>query len=175
VYQLSPLCYFVIDLCECSPCRTYFFRHHRLARQICHYQLFRKKLQQNILPKNSTEVSSLAAHNNGQLYKKAMPSRAPAQVQNDKAVLICSYAVGDRVLIYYTPGETESGRKLRVPWIGPYRITERHSAVGYSAVSKWEGKTARVHVTHLKAIPDGRKVDTSAPEQGLWPDVRRVL
>jgi hypothetical protein len=38
---------------------------HRLASQICHNQLFRKKLQQNILPMNSTEVSSLAAHNTG--------------------------------------------------------------------------------------------------------------
>jgi hypothetical protein len=36
---------------------------HRLASQICHYQLFRKKLQQNILRMMSTEVSSLAAHN----------------------------------------------------------------------------------------------------------------
>jgi hypothetical protein len=35
----------------------------RLASQICHNRLFRKKLQQNILPMNSTEVSSLAAHN----------------------------------------------------------------------------------------------------------------
>jgi hypothetical protein len=96
-------------------------------------------------------------------------------VQYDKAVQMFSYAVGDRVLIYHTPGEMESGRKLRVPWIGPYRITERHSAVGYSAVSELEGKTARVHVNRLKAVPDGREVDTSAPEQGLWPDVRRVL
>jgi hypothetical protein len=55
------------------------------------------------------------------------------------------------------------------------RITERHSAVGYSAVSELKGKTARVHVNRLKAVPDGRKVDTSAPEQGLWPDVRHVL
>jgi hypothetical protein len=88
---------------------------------------------------------------------------------------MCSYAVEDRVLIYHTPGETESSRKLRVPWIGPYRITERHSAVGYSSVSELEGKTARVHVNRMKAVPDGREVDTSAPEQGLWPDVRRVL
>jgi hypothetical protein len=110
-----------------------------------------------------------------QLYKKAMRSRAAAQVQYDKAVQMCSYAVGDKVLIYHTPGETESGRKLRVPWIGPYRITERHSAVGFSAVSELEGKTARVYVNRLKAVPDGREVDMSAPEQGLWPDVRRVL
>jgi hypothetical protein len=38
-----------------------------------------------------------------------------------------------------------------------------------------EGKTARVHVNRFKAVPDGREVDASAPEQGLWPDVRRVL
>jgi hypothetical protein len=42
-------------------------------------------------------------------------------------------------------------------------------------VSELEGKTARVHVNRLKAVSDGREVDTSAPEQGLWPDVRRVL
>jgi hypothetical protein len=42
-------------------------------------------------------------------------------------------------------------------------------------VSELEGKTARVHVKHLKAVPDGREADSSAPEQGLWPDVRRVL
>jgi hypothetical protein len=36
---------------------------HRLASQICHNRLFRKKLQQNILRMVSTEVSSLAAHN----------------------------------------------------------------------------------------------------------------
>jgi hypothetical protein len=36
---------------------------NRLASQICHNRLFRKKLQQNILRMISTEVSSLAAHN----------------------------------------------------------------------------------------------------------------
>jgi hypothetical protein len=35
---------------------------NRLASQICHNRLFRKKLQQNILPMISTEVSSLATH-----------------------------------------------------------------------------------------------------------------
>jgi hypothetical protein len=35
---------------------------NRLASQICHNRLFRKKLQQNILPMISTEVSSLAEH-----------------------------------------------------------------------------------------------------------------
>jgi hypothetical protein len=38
-----------------------------------------------------------------------------------------------------------------------------------------EGKTERIHVNRLKAGPDGREVDASAPEHGLWLDVRRVL
>jgi hypothetical protein len=109
-------------------------------------------------------VAQRLAELHGQLYKKAMRSRAVAQVQYDKAVKMCSSAVGYRLLIYHTPGETESGRKLRVPWIGPCRITERHSAVGYSAVSELDGKTARVYVNRWKAVPDGREVDTSAPE-----------
>jgi hypothetical protein len=36
---------------------------NRLASQICQNRHFRKKVQQNILPMISTEVSSLAAHN----------------------------------------------------------------------------------------------------------------
>jgi hypothetical protein len=82
------------------------------------------------------DVAQWLAEVHGQLYKKAMRRRAAAQVQYDKAVKMCSHAVGDKVLIYHTPGETESGRKLRVPYRGHYRITERNSAVGYSAMSE---------------------------------------
>jgi hypothetical protein len=32
-----------------------------------------------------------------------------------------------------------------------------------------------VRVNRLKAVLNGREVDAPAPEQGLWPDVRRVL
>jgi RNase H-like domain found in reverse transcriptase len=41
---------------------------NRLAGQICHNRLFRKKLQHNSLPMISTEVPSLAAHKNGVLH-----------------------------------------------------------------------------------------------------------
>jgi hypothetical protein len=60
----------------------------------------------------------------------------------------------------------------------PSALSSRHNisiTVAYSAVSEFEGKTARVHFNRLKAVLDGREVDTSAPEQGLWPDVQRVL
>jgi hypothetical protein len=54
---------------------------HRLASQICHNRLFRKKLQQKILPLISTEVSSLAAHNRSQHGKAtARREKTPQQV-----------------------------------------------------------------------------------------------
>jgi hypothetical protein len=106
-----------------------------------------------------------------QLYSKSMKSRAIAQNQYDRPVKECSYAVGDRLLIYHFPGLTDCGRKLRVPWIGRYRISAKHSGVGYSAVTELDGKMARVHVNRLKAVPEGREIDASEPEQGLWPDV----
>jgi hypothetical protein len=74
------------------------------------------------------EMAKRLAEDHDQLYTKAIRSRAAAQVQYGKAVKKSSYVVGNRILIYHTLGETESGRKLRVPWIGPFRISGRHSA-----------------------------------------------
>jgi predicted RNA polymerase sigma factor len=52
------------------------------------------------------DVAQRLAKVHGQFYKKAMRNRAAAQVQYEKAVKMCSSAVGYRVLIYHTPGET---------------------------------------------------------------------
>jgi hypothetical protein len=61
------------DAIECKRGTTERLNYHsytvatsgvnRLASQICYNRLFRKKLQQNILPMISTEVSALAVHN----------------------------------------------------------------------------------------------------------------
>jgi hypothetical protein len=61
---------------------------NRLASQICHNRLFRKKLQQNILPMISTEVSSLAAHNMRTLRRRSkfrisLKYHAPQRVPPD--------------------------------------------------------------------------------------------
>jgi hypothetical protein len=55
--------------------------------------------------------------------------RTSAAKNYDKAVLETIFEIGNRVLIHNPPGDVEVGRKLRVPWIGPYRITEKHSPV----------------------------------------------
>jgi hypothetical protein len=58
---------------------------HRLASQMCHYRLFRKKLQRNILPMISTEVSSLASHNT----LHTVPSRHHSAARALSAALPC--------------------------------------------------------------------------------------
>jgi hypothetical protein len=70
----------------------------------------------------------LAAVNND-LLAAGKQIRTSAAKNYDKAVLETIFEIGNRVLIYNPPGDVEVGRKLRVPWIGPYRKTEKHSPV----------------------------------------------
>jgi hypothetical protein len=103
-------------------------------------------------------------------------SRSAAEKFYNRAVAECSYAIGDRVLIFHPPGLVETGRKLRVPWIGPYRIVESQSDVSYVLRSEIEGKSARVHVNRLRKIAgDEDLAETGDPLTGMWPDSRRIL
>jgi hypothetical protein len=102
-------------------------------------------------------------------------SRMAAARYYDQAVKETSFVVGDRVLIWHPPGEVEVGRKLRVLWIGPYRITDQHSPVSYSLKSEIGGKVARAHVNRLCKVEHEALVETSEPKNGMWPDSRRLL
>jgi hypothetical protein len=90
-------------------------------------------------------------------------SRSAAEKYYNRAVTECSYAIGDRVLIFHPPGLVETGLKLRVPWIGPYRIVERQSDVSYVLQSEIEGNSARVHVNRLRKIAE----DEDSEETGI--------
>lgn len=121
------------------------------------------------------DVAARLAEVHAQLFNASLKSREWAQKHYDKAVEECQFELGERVLLYHPPGEKESGRKLRVPWLGPYLVQEKHSSCGYTVRSELDGRLARVHVNRLKRVPSGRDVDAEQPQQGLWPDVRRVL
>jgi hypothetical protein len=67
------------------------------------------------------------------------------------------------------------GRKLLPPWIGPFRLTERLSSVGFLASPEGSlGGVARVHVNRLRKYPE-YAVETQDPRDGLYPDSRRML
>jgi hypothetical protein len=74
-----------------------------------------------------------------------------------------------------TRQDVKVGRKLRVPWIGPYRAIERHSPVLYALVSEIGGTEARTHVNRLKKVESKTLAETAALEDGLWPDLRRLV
>jgi hypothetical protein len=103
-------------------------------------------------------------------------SRSAAEKYHNRDVTECSYAIGDRVLIFHPPGLAETGRKLRVPWIGPYRIVECQSDVSYVLRSGIEGKKARFHVNRLRKLAEDEDLaETGNPMTGMWPDSRRIL
>lgn len=85
------------------------------------------------------------------------------------------YDVEYRVFLFHVSGLTEEGRHIIVPWLGPYRVTERLSDVGYIVESELGRKIARVHVNRLRKVPERRDIYAAQWEQGLCPDVRRVL
>jgi hypothetical protein len=67
------------------------------------------------------DVAQRLAEMHGQLYKKAMRSRAAAQVQYDKAVKMCSCAVGDRVRSL-ARNFASGGSDLTALWSGSRRL-----------------------------------------------------
>jgi hypothetical protein len=64
---------------------------NRLASQICHNRLFRRKLQQNPLHKISTEVSSFATHNTGEKVPRPMGTQLYATKPNKILHFYCLY------------------------------------------------------------------------------------
>jgi hypothetical protein len=66
-----------------------------------------------------------------QLLRKGIRSREAAARTHDKAVHELEFPSGAWVLIYDEPTAAGQGRKMRTPWIGPYRVVKRLSRVGY--------------------------------------------
>jgi hypothetical protein len=92
----------------------------------------------------------------------------------NKAVEERQYAVGDRVLVYDNEGDVAVGPKLRVPWLGPYRVTERLSDINYVLRGEMTGVEARSHVKR-SAQMDERLVEPEGAANGVFPDTRRYI
>jgi transposase InsO family protein len=127
------------------------------------------------LDEEPTDLPTSLARLHEDMLRGGLRSRDRAARHYDRAVDETMYQEGDRVLVYHPPALTERGRKLRVPWLGPYVVKERLSAVGYVLESVLGGKRARVHVNRLRKIDSETLQETEDPREGMWPDTRRVL
>ena len=76
------------------------------------------------------------------------------------------------VFVFNPLGVKESGRKLRAPWMGPYRVCKKLSPVSYLLQDR-QGRVSRAHVNRLTHATNLNECQD--PEQGLFPDSRRML
>jgi hypothetical protein len=84
------------------------------------------------------------------------------------------YSVGDRVLVFYSPGLIEEGRKLRTPWMGPHRITRKLVTVSYLLKVESTDEVARVHVNRLQHLSKDI-MEQKSPLGGIYPESRRLF
>jgi hypothetical protein len=109
-----------------------------------------------------------------ELFTKSLQARRKAEKYYNKAVDEREYEVGDRVLVYDNEGDVAVGRKLRVPWLGPYRVTEKLSKLNYVLRGELTGAEARSHVNRMARL-DERLVEPEDPADGVFPDTRRYI
>jgi hypothetical protein len=122
-----------------------------------------------------TDLATRLQAIHAQLLHKADRSREVAARMHDRAVREVEFAEGDRVLVYDEPTAAGQGRKMRTPWLGPYRVAKRLSPVWYLLRAENDSRTARVHVNRMRAVRPGVDEFSRDPQAGVWPDSRRVL
>jgi Integrase core domain len=122
-----------------------------------------------------TQLAARLREIHTQLLRRGIQSREIASRVHDSAVQEVEFPEGGRVLVYDEPTAAGQGRKMRVPWMGPYRVEKRLSPVGYLLRAESDGRTARVHANRIRAVRPGVNESPRDPQAGMWPDSRRML
>jgi transposase InsO family protein len=85
-----------------------------------------------------------------ELQRKGLKSRDEAARAYNRAVDHTQFEEGIRVLVYDEADALAQGRKLRQPWLGPYRVEKRLSDVSYILRAENDASVARVHVNRMR-------------------------
>jgi hypothetical protein len=83
-----------------------------------------------------------------------MHARGQAARQYNRALKVVQFEEGERILLFHPPGQVEQGRKLRTPWLGPNRVKERLSPIGYLLESALIKTVARVQVSRMRKFSE---------------------
>jgi hypothetical protein len=73
------------------------------------------------------------------------------------------------VLVYDEAGALAQGRKLRQPWLSPYRVEKRLSDVSYILRAENDARVARVHVNRMRGWTSSAEENAQKPEADMWP------
>jgi hypothetical protein len=109
------------------------------------------------------------------LLARRLKVRDEAALTYDRAVRLVEFAEGERVLVYDEAGAVAQGRKLRLPWFGPYRVERKLSDVSYVPCAKNDTRGARVHGNRMRRWDSNSEANARESEAGMWPDSRRML
>jgi hypothetical protein len=71
------------------------------------------------------------------------------------------------VLVYDEAGDLAQGRKLRQPWLGPYRVEKRLSDVSYILRAQNNARVARVNANRMRGWTSGAEENARKPEAGM--------
>jgi hypothetical protein len=109
-----------------------------------------------------------------ELYRKGVHAQGQAARQYNRALKEVQFDEGERVLLLLHPPElVGQGRKLRTPWLLPYRVKEKLSPIGYLLESEVTKEVARVHVNRMKTFPE-EFAELGSPQTRVFPDSRRM-
>ncbi len=70
--------------------------------------------------------------------------------------------------------DSQEGKKVIKPWIGPYVVVAQLGRVGYELKSEVGDRRVRVHPNRLRRI-NARVVESGEPRDGVFPDSLRTL
>jgi hypothetical protein len=87
-----------------------------------------------------------------ELFRRGIHTRSQAAGQQNRVLKEVQFEQGDRVLLFNRLGQVEQARKLRSPWLGPYRVKEKLSPISYILESEVTHEVARVHVNRLRTF-----------------------
>ncbi len=108
------------------------------------------------------------------LVGNARKARGRAASHYDKALQETKYNPGDRVLLWPPEINSQEGKKVIKPWIGPYVVVAPLGRVCYELRSEVGDRRARVHANRLRKINDA-VVESGEPRDGVFPDSLRML
>jgi hypothetical protein len=92
---------------------------------------------------------------NAELLRKSLKSRDEAERGYNRPIDLTQIEEGSKVLVYDEAGALAQGRKLRQPWLGPYRVEKRLSDVCYILRAENDARVARVHVNRIRGWTSG--------------------
>jgi hypothetical protein len=96
------------------------------------------------------DLSRRRAEVHAELLRKGLKRRDEAARAYNRAVDMTQFEEGSRMLVYNEAGALAQGRKLRHPWLGPYRVEKRLSDVSYILCAENDARVSRVYVDRMR-------------------------